>query len=153
VLFTFASVAAILIAGVVAARTANVLAIKTGLGPSIVGFVLGGVATSLPEMSSSLSAARQEQYEMTFSDAFGTNLFSVMLLFVCDAAFPGGPILNAVGGGRFSLFAAILGAAVTAVYVAGLIARPRKVLLRMGVDSALVLGLCAGGLVLLYWLR
>lgn len=50
--------------------------------------------------------------------------------FWCDAVYSGGPILNGIR--RFSLFAMLLGAAVTAVYVAGLIGRPKRVLLRMG---------------------
>jgi cation:H+ antiporter len=150
-LFIALAVVAILVAGFVAAQTADVLSEQTGLGASLAGFVLGGIATSLPEANSTYSAARLEQYETVFSDAFGTNLFSVMLLFFCDAVFPGGPVLNEVG--RFSLFATLLGAAVTAIYVAGLIGRPRKVLLRMGIDSVLVLAIAAGGLLLLYQLR
>jgi cation:H+ antiporter len=142
---------AILVSGIVATQTAEVLATKTGLGEGLVGLVLGGIATSLPEAASTYSAVRLRQYEMAFSDAFGTNIFSVMLLFVCDLAFPGGPLLNELG--RFSLFATLLGAAVTAVYVAGLLGRPRRVILRMGIDSALVLLMSIGGLLLLYRLR
>lgn len=151
VLCTVLAALAILVAGFVAAVTADALSEQTGLGPSFAGFVLGGVATSLPEASSTYAAVRLKRYEMAFSDAFGTNLCSVMLLFFCDACFDGGPVLNEVG--RFSLFATLLGAAVTAVYVAGLIGRPQKVLLRMGLDSVLVLILSVGGLVLLYRLR
>lgn len=142
---------AILVAGLFAAITGDVLAQQTGLGASFVGFVLGGLVTSLPEASSTYSAVRLRKYEMAYSDAFGTNMFSVMLLFFCDAVFPGGPVLNE--GGRFSLFATLLGAAVTAVCVAGLIGRPRKVVLRMGVDSILVVLVSVGGFLLLYRLR
>jgi hypothetical protein len=50
---------------------------------------------------------RLAQYEIASADAFGTNLFSVMLLFVADLAYAGGPILNEVD--RFSLLATLLG--------------------------------------------
>jgi cation:H+ antiporter len=150
-LLTALAACMILITGVFATQTADHVARQTGLGASFVGLVLGGMVTSLPEVSSTYSAARLKQYQMVFSDAFGTNLFSVMLLFFCDVVSPGEPILN--GLGRFSLVATLLGAAVTAIYVAGLLARPRHVVLRMGIDSVLVLLMSLGGLWLLFWLR
>lgn len=103
VFLTIAAAVAILVAGVIAAQTADALSKQTALGASFAGFLLGGIVTSLPEVSSTLAAVRLQQYEMAFSDAFGTNLFSVMLLFFCDVVYAGGPILNEVD--RFSLFA------------------------------------------------
>lgn len=113
--------------------------------------LLGGVATSLPEVSTTIAAVRLAQYEMAFADAFRTNLFSTMLLFVADLAYPGGPILNEVD--RFSLFAMLLGILLTAVYLAGFVERQHKTLLRMGIDSIIVLIAYGGGLVVLFFLR
>lgn len=141
----------ILAAGCVAAQAADTLAQASGLGSSFVGLVLGGVATTLPEVSSTRAAVRLRRYEMAFSDAFGTNMFSVAILLLCDVFYAGKPVLNEVDD--FSLVATLLGAAVTIVYVAGLIGRPRKVVLRMGLDSVLVLLMSLAGLVLLYQLR
>ena len=67
---------------------------------------------------------------MAFGDAFGTNLFSVMLLFVADLAYAGGPILNEVD--RFSLFATLLGILLTSVYLAGVVERRSQIDLRDG---------------------
>jgi cation:H+ antiporter len=78
-------------------------------------------------------------------------MFSVALLFVSDIAYRGKAILAEVG--TFALVATLLGALVTAVYVAGMISRPKTMLLRMGVDSVLVLLMGAGGIFLLYALR
>jgi cation:H+ antiporter len=113
--------------------------------------VLGGVSTSLPELSTTLAAVRLRQYEMAFGDAFGTNLFSTMLLFFADLAYPGEPLLNVAG--RFSLFAILLAVALTAIYLAGLIERRNYAILRMGVDSLTVLAFYAVGLVILFYLR
>jgi cation:H+ antiporter len=142
---------AILMAGYILARTSDALAEQTGLGASFVGMVLGGISTSLPELSTTLAAVRLKQYEMAFADAFGTNLFSVMLLFFADAAYSKQPILNEAG--RFSIFAILLGIAVTTVYLAGLIMRRNYIVLKMGIDSLIVLLLYLGGLIVLFHLR
>jgi cation:H+ antiporter len=151
ILYTALAGGAVLTAGWLLASTADALAVQTGLGASFVGFVLGGLVTSLPELSSTLSAARLQQHEMVFGDAFGTNLFSLMLLFIVDLVDRGGPVLN--GLGRFALFAALLGIVLTSTYLAGLIGRPKLTFLRMGVDSLVVLCLTTVGLALLYCLR
>lgn len=143
--------AAILVAGFLLARSGEALAEQTGLGASFVGMVLGGISTSLPEVSTTVSAVRLQQYEMTFADAFGTNLFSVMLIFLVDVVYSGGPVLNELG--RFSVFAILLGIAVTTVYLAGLIERRNRAILRMGVDSLIVLCMYLLGLIILFRLR
>jgi cation:H+ antiporter len=148
---TGGAAAMILLSGFVLAVSGQGLAEQTGLGTSFVGMLLGGVATSLPEVTTTIAAVRLAQYEMAFADAFGTNLFSVMLLFVVDAVYRGGPILNEVD--RFSLFAALLGILLTAIYLAGFIERRHKAVAGMGLDSVVVLVAYSGGLALLFSLR
>lgn len=140
--------AAVLIAAAVLAFNAEAIARETGLGDSFIGFVLGGIATTLPELSTTIASARLRQYEMAFSDAFGTNLCSAGLIFLADALYRGGPILNEVG--TFSLFGVLLGLALTTVYLAGFVLRSRRSILRMGWDSHAVLAMAAFGFVILY---
>jgi cation:H+ antiporter len=140
----------ILGSGFLLASTGEALAVQSGLGASFVGMLLGGVATSLPEVSTTIAAVRLAQYKMAFADAFGTNLFSVMLLFVADLAYDGGPILNEVD--RFSLFATLLGILLTTVYLAGFVERRYKSIVGMGIDSVVVLLAYAGGLIILFFL-
>jgi cation:H+ antiporter len=116
-----------------------------------VGAVLVAIATSLPEVSSTVAAVRLGQYELAFADIFGTNLLDLALVTLADAGYAGPPVLNEVG--RFSSFAALLGIAVTGIFLGGLIERRDRVVLRMGVDSALVLVVYLGGLLVLYGLR
>lgn len=148
---TAASAAAVVIAGTVLAVSADALAEQTGLGASFVGLLFGGIATSLPELRTTISAVRLKRYEMAFSDAFGTNLCSIAVLFVADLLYAGPPILNEVG--RFSSFAILLGTGVTAVYLTGLISRPSRSFLRMGADSVIVLFASVIGFVILYRLK
>ena len=147
---TALAAAAVLAAGTVLAFSAHALAEQTGLGSGPVGLLFDGVATSLPELSATISSVRLKQYETAFYDAFGTNLASVVLLLLADVLYAGGPILNEVG--RFSTFAVLLGIVLTAIYLAGLVARPRRPLWRMGIDSATVLAASAVGFVILYHL-
>lgn len=141
----------ILVAGFVIARTADAIAEQTGLGASFIGAVLVAISTSLPEISTVLSAARLGLYTMAISDILGTNLFDVGLLFVIDGVASGEPVLNRVG--VFSSVAALLGIAVTTLFLIGLAERRDRTILRMGVDSAAVLLVYFGGLVILYGLR
>jgi cation:H+ antiporter len=101
--------------------------------------------------SATVRGVRQQQYELAVSDIFGTNLFDIALVFVIDAVYGGGSALNEVG--EFSTVAALLGAMVTAIFVAGLIERRDRTLWRAGVDSSLVLITYVAGLVLLFRLR
>ncbi|WP_437743174.1 hypothetical protein WMF39_48010 [Sorangium sp. So ce1504] len=150
-LSTIGSGAAILVAGFMLTRTADALGSQTGAGASFAGLLLGGLATSLPEISSTISAARLGQYEMAFSDAFGTNLFSTMLVFVADAIYPGGPVLNEAP--RFSLVATLLAIVVTSIYMVGLLQRSKRSIARMGLDSIAVLLVTIAGFGLLYRLK
>jgi cation:H+ antiporter len=143
--------AAILVAGILVARTGDVLAEQSGLGASFMGVLLVAVATSLPEASTTIAAVRLGQYEMAFSNIFGANILDLAVLFLADAVFVGAPVLSEVG--RFSLTAALLGILLTGVFLAGLIERRERVVLAAGVDSHVVLAVYLGGMVLLYTMR
>ncbi|MFZ5783470.1 MAG: sodium:calcium antiporter [Pseudomonadota bacterium] len=143
--------AAIVVAGYVLSRTGDAIAEQSGLGESFIGAVLVAIATSLPEVSTVLTAARAGLYTLAVSDIFGTNLFDVTLLFVIDAVAGGEPVLN--GAGRFSTFAALIAITVTMIFVAGVAERRDRTVLRMGIDSLGLLVTYAGGLVVLYFLR
>jgi cation:H+ antiporter len=140
-----------LIAGVSLAYSSDALSNQTGLGASFIGFVVGGVATSLPELSMTMQAVRLERYEMAFSDAFGTNIVSITLLWVADLAYAGPPLLTQTG--HFSIFATALGIALTAVYLCGFVLHSPRGIRGAGVDSILVLVLSAIGLAILYQIR
>jgi cation:H+ antiporter len=148
---TALAAAAVLASGYVLALSGDALSEQTGLGGSFIGVLVGGVSTSLPELSTTLAAVRLRQFEMAFADAFGTNLFSISVLVFADIAYAGPPVLNEAG--RFGLFAILLGLAMTAVYLVGLIARRNFTVLRMGIDSLAVIVTYAAGMAVLFQLR
>ena len=143
--------AAVLVGGFFLAKTGEAIAAQTGLGTSFVGAVLLAGATSLPEVSTVLAAVRLRRYEMAVSDIFGTNLFNVTIIFAVDLLYDGPPVLAEVG--RFAGFGALLAIMLTAVYLAGMIERRDRTVLRMGFDSLTALLLYAGGVAVLYTLR
>lgn len=151
VLYSIAAAAAIVVAGFVVAQTADALAEQTGLGSSFVGVALLPIATSLPEISTTVAAARLGQFEMAFSNVYGANLLDVGVLFLIDVIYAGGPVLNELG--RFSIFGALLGIVTTTVYLAGLIERRNRTILGLGVDSVVVLVCYLAGLGVLFTLR
>lgn len=143
--------ALILVAGYALAETGEAIAVETGIGASLVGFLLVGFATSLPEISSMVGAIRLRRYELAIGAIFGTNLFDLMLLPVADVFFRGGPLLGEAG--RFEIVAALLGIVLTAIYVVGLLDRRNRTLFRMGYDSlAVIVTYCTGlGVLALVW--
>lgn len=142
---------AILVGGYVLALSAEAVAHQTGLGASFVGAVLLGACTSLPEVSTVLAAVRMGRYALALGDVFGTNLFNVSIIVLVDALHEGDPILQQAG--PFAAFSALLAAAITAVFLIGLVERRDRTVGRMGMDSIVACLLYAAGLVVLYGLR
>jgi cation:H+ antiporter len=150
VLLTGAMGAVILAAGFFLAKTGEAIAGQTGISENFVGATLVGAATSLPEISTVVTAVLIRRYMMAFSDIFGTNIFDLMLIFLVDAASPGPAVINEQGG--FAAFGAVLGIVVTLIYVAGLIERSNRTFLRLGVDSWAVIATYLGGVGALWYL-
>lgn len=142
--------ALIFLAGWTLTGAAEVLIDKLQLSASFVGAVLVAIATSLPEISTTTAAVRSGNYSMAISNIFGTNMIEVALLFVADLGYREGSLIT--GGGQQAMFMAALGLVVTGVYLWGLLERENRALLRIGLDSGIVLLLYFGGLVVLYQL-
>lgn len=140
--------AVILVAGYVAARAGTVIAEQTGLSGGFVGFALLSVSTSLPEMSTTISALRMGRATMAFGNVLGTNIFNHVLVLPADIADGSGPLFASVDpdvavGGAVAI-------AVVGLCVAGL-ARPRRVEgHRVGPTMVLVLGVYAAGIALVW---
>jgi cation:H+ antiporter len=115
------------------------------------GFLLLAISTSPPEASTVVASVRLHRYVMAMSDIFGTNLLNGGLVFLVDATYAGGPVLNHVG--RFAAFAALLGVVLSGLFLAGLIERRDRTVLGIGFDSLAVLLTYGAGVVVLYRLQ
>jgi cation:H+ antiporter len=141
----------ILLAGSLVALTGDAIAQQSGLGSSFMGYAFVAIATSLPEASTVFASMKRGLYTMAISDILGTNIINVALLFLVDLVAPEKAVMASVG--EFAAVAAILGAAVTGLFMMGLAERRDRAFLRMGVDSIAVLATYFSGLVLLFTLR
>ncbi|MFN3945106.1 MAG: sodium:calcium antiporter [Allosphingosinicella sp.] len=145
---TGAAALAILAAGYVLTRTAEAIAVETGVGSQMIGLVLLAFATSLPELSSAIAAVRLRQPGMAMGDVFGGNITDVALIALVDAFYGGPPVLNSVNA--FSSLAALLGILLTAIYLVGMLRRQDRQVGRLGYDSIAVIATYAAGLALLW---
>jgi cation:H+ antiporter len=81
--------AAILAAAPGFARAAQGIAEESGLGGTFVGTLLVGLATSLPELASSLAAIRIGAADLAIGNLLGSNGFNMAVFLVLDLAQPG----------------------------------------------------------------
>jgi cation:H+ antiporter len=100
-------------------------------------------ATALPEVSTGLQAVRMGDYQLAMSDIFGGNAF-LPVLFLVASVLSGSAVLPLAQ--NTDIYLTALGVLLTAVYMYGLIFRPRRMVLRMGLDSVTVLVLYAAGI-------
>ena len=95
-------------------RSADVIAVETGMGRSFVGVLLLATATSLPELATGVSSIiLLGEPDLAAGDAFGSNLFNLLIIGVLDLTWKNGPILGAVG--RAPILVAFSGAAMISV--------------------------------------
>lgn len=148
-----AAVAAVLIfiCGYALSDLGDALADQTGLGTGLVGFLLIGLATSTPELSSITAAVRLHRYEMAFGQILGTNFVNLSLFLLADLTYSGGPVINELG--TFEVVSALLGLILIGIFQVGLLERRNPVVLRAGYDSIAVMMLFLGGVGLLYVIR
>ena len=142
---------AVLVAGFTIAQAGEQIAEQTGIGGSFVGAALMPVATSLPELSTTLAAVKIGAPVLAISNIFGTNLFDAALLFLIDAVYSGPPVLNEVG--RFAQVGALLGVLCTTIYLAGILKRRQRAYMRLGLDSIIVVIVYLAGVFVLYTIR
>lgn len=137
---------ATLVAGVGLQSTGNALAADWGIGSGLFAATFIAFAGSLPNISTGFASIDLGDYKLAMSDIFGGNAFMPALFIVCDLV-AGHPVLQYATSS--DIWFASIGVLVTAIYVIGLIVRPRRVFLGMGVDSLAVLCLYIAGVVLL----
>ena len=142
---------AILVFGLLLVVFAERIADQSGLGASFVGVTLLAGATSLPELTTSIAAARLGAYTMAISNIFGSNLIMLVLVFPADILFRGGPILQ--DASQTVTLSLSFGIAVTAIYLVGLIVRRKPRIGVFGLDSVLVIATFLTSLAAYYYVR
>ena len=132
--------------GVVLENSGDAIAKHIGMTGVLFGATVLAASTSLPELSTGLASIKLGDYQLAVSDIFGGNAF-LTVLFLLASVISGQPVLPHAQ--KSDIYLTGLGMLLTAVYVTGLIFRPKMQVARMGIDSLVVLvlyGLAMGGL-------
>ena len=120
---------------------------KTALSETAVGTIFAAVANSLPELVTSIAAVRIGAVSLALGDIIGGNAFEVMFLGAADMFYDGSIYEAMSEQDRTTGLIAML---MTAVLLLGMIRRQKAGLGNIGFESALVLLLYAGSVVLIF---
>ncbi len=132
-----------LVAGVVLEESGNAIAGHIGMTGVLFGATFLAASTSIPEVSTGLASVKLDDYRLAFSDIFGGNAF-LPVLFLVASLLSGQAVLPRAQ--RTDIYLAGLGILLTTVYLYGLIFRPQRQVLNMGLDSVVVLVLYVLGI-------
>lgn len=143
VLQSLLAAAAILLAGAALVASADHLTARLDLDASWVGATAVAWSTSLPELSTTIAAARLGRPTLAFGNILGTNLLEVTILGAVDVLSPEG-VLSRAGSDVAGL--TVLGLVLVAICALGVFWRRKPVAARLGMDSWLVLAAYLGGM-------
>jgi len=136
-----------LVAGVLLEQSGDQIANHIGLSGVLFGATILAASTAIPELATGLTSVKLGDYQLAFSDIFGGNAF-LPVLFLVASLLSGQAVLPQAQ--TTDIYLAGLGILLTTVYLYGLIFRPRRLVLGMGIDSLVVLILYAAGIVGLF---
>ena len=140
----FAAGAAVtLVAGIVLERSGERIANHVGLSGVVFGATILAAATALPEVSTGIASVKLGDFQLAVSDIFGGNAF-LPVLFLLASVLSGSAVLPQAQ--PTDIYLTALGMVLTVVYGWGLIMRPNRQVLRMGLDSLTVLMLYVAGI-------
>jgi cation:H+ antiporter len=130
-------------AGVVLERSGDAIVGDIGMSGVLFGATSLAAVTALPEISTGITSVRLGDFKLAVSDIFGGNAF-LPVLFLMASLLSGQAVLPQAQD--TDIYLTGLGILLTAVYIWGLIFRPRRRIFRMGVDTLTVLVFYAVGI-------
>lgn len=85
-LYILVGIAAIVAGGEFVVDSASAIAENFGLSPTLIGLTIVAFGTSLPELVTSLVAARKGQTDMALGNVIGSNIFNILMVLAMSAA-------------------------------------------------------------------
>lgn len=138
--------------GIAVAQCARRVVIETGLPETIVGGVALAMATSSPELVTSVAAVRRGAPTLAVSDIVGGNIFDICFLAFADLAYLSGSIFHAPGVGLREVFLCAFTLLLNLVLLSGLICRQRRGPANIGLEGVLLPVLYLLGFAVLFWM-
>ena len=86
ILFLIVGAAAIAFGGDLTVDTASRIAIELGMSQTLVGLTIVSIGTSLPELVTSVVAARKNEVDMAVGNAIGSNIFNILMVLGISSA-------------------------------------------------------------------
>lgn len=141
-MLVFASL--VMIGGWMLARSAEAIAVNTGIDSSAVGALGTAIATSMPELVTSIAAVRRGALTLAVGAILGGNAFDVLFAAMADIAYTEGSIYHHASPKESSLI--VLAMILSGLMVFGLVIREKRGPAGIGMESLLVLVVYALGM-------
>ncbi|WP_100373503.1 sodium:calcium antiporter [Bacillus sp. FJAT-45037] len=122
---------------------ADTIGEKTSLGGLVVGTIFLAGATSLPEVTTTISAIALNNPDIAVGNVFGSNMFNLLIIASFDLYFRKQQIFK--GAARSHFYTASLGLLLAIVALLALTVRIDFTLLNIGVDMWVLLGVYGSG--------
>ena len=129
-------------------RSSSEIAEILGLSVGFVGTTLVAMVTVLPELTTTISAARLGAFDLAVGNLFGSIAFNIFVLGLIDFFYLPGRFLGAIDP-AFALVA-LLGLILTALALIGNLARVERRLLFIEIDAAIIFLVYLGAMWFLY---
>ena len=84
----------IIVASIILTYVTDDIATELNLGSGLAGALFLGVATSLPEVTSTISLFRMRNFDIAFGNIAGSNVFNFFVLAIADVLFAGGSVYH-----------------------------------------------------------
>lgn len=125
------------VAGWALMEAAKVIADQTGLSDTVVGGMLTAVATSTPELVTTIAAIRCGALTLGVSNIFGTNCFNILVVAAADVGYLHGSIYHDVA--PVQMIWGLVTILMSAILLLGMLRRETYGIGRIGFESALML--------------
>ncbi len=129
-------------------RSSLEIAEITGLGATFIGTTLVALVTSLPEMVTTLTAAKLGADDMAIGNLFGSNMFNMFAIGLTDLFYLQGRFLSVIDPAF--LLVGMIGLIMTGLGLVGNLAKIERRLFLVETDALLLFLVYSGGMWLLY---
>ena len=119
------------------------------MSEAVAGGLLAGVATSFPELVTTVAAVRRRALTLAVGDIVGGNMFDVLFVCAADIAYLRGCLYHAQGVGSRAAFLTVLSILLNSILLLGMLFRQRRGPGNIGFESMLMLLLYVGGFIVL----
>lgn len=128
-------------------EAAKGIADQTGISDTLVGGLFTALATSSPELVTTVAAIRYGALTLAVSNIFGTNCFNMLVVAVADMSYSGGSIYHDMS--PIQVTWALVSILMSAILLLGMVRRETYGIGRIGFESVLILSVYAVAVVII----